>query len=774
LRKISLSSMNTALTKTIIVLIVLFRFHLVSAQNASIVGKVISDGKPIEYANISIQGANTAILSDSLGYFEIKKLTPGSYTIQASYIGFTTVQKTVILKKGEELSVNFDIGNSNNMLNEIVVTGTLKEVSRLDSPVPVEVYSTNFFKKNPTPNIYEALQNVNGVRPQLNCQVCNTGDIHINGLEGPYTMVLIDGMPIVSSLSTVYGLSGIPNSLVERVEVVKGPASSLYGSEAVGGLINIITKKPQNAPMFSADVFGTSWGEINADFGFKFNVGSKVSALTGLNYFNFQNKVDNNNDNFTDMTLQNRISIFQKWNFQRKDNRLFSLAARYMYEDRWGGDLRWERQFRGGDSIYGESIYTKRWEVLGSYQLPTKEKLLLSFSYNDHNQNSRYGTTIYNAQQNIAFTQLTWDKKLGSHDLLLGAAMRYTYYDDSTPATVSADTINPVNQPQNIWLPGIFIQDEIAITDQHKILLGLRYDYNSYHGNILTPRFAYKWTVNDKNILRLNAGTGFRVVNLFTEDHAALTGARIVEIRNELNPEQSYNVNLNYIKRLYNTNGTIVSIDASAFYTYFNNRIVGDYDIDPNKIIYDNLNGYAESKGVSLNLDFAFENGLKVIAGGTLMKNTLTEDGVTQQQILTEKFTGTWAASYRIAPYKLTIDYTGNVYSPMRLPLLGDLDPRSPYSPWWSIQNLQLTYDGFRNIQIYGGVKNLLNWTPNRGNPFIIARSNDPFDKNVQLGSNGQVLATAENPYALTFDPSYVFGPNQGARAFIGFRYSFR
>src|SRR5690606_28508903 len=115
-------------------------------------------------------------------------------------------------------------------LNEVVISGTLKEVIKLDSPVPVEVYTSSFFNANPTPSIFEALQNINGVRPHLNCNICNTGDIHINGLEGPYTMILIDGMPIVSGLSTVYGLSGIPQSLIDRVEIVKGPASMLYGS----------------------------------------------------------------------------------------------------------------------------------------------------------------------------------------------------------------------------------------------------------------------------------------------------------------------------------------------------------------------------------------------------------------------------------------------------------------------------------------------------------------------------------------------------------------
>jgi len=748
--------------------------QLSMAQTSTISGKIISEGKPVEFANVFLKGTQIGTATDTIGMYQIKNVPAGTYQLQVSSIGFITNTKSITIGDGQNLVFDFELQGNQSSLDEVVVTGTMKEVSRLESPVNVEVYTPTFFKKNPTPNIYDALQNVNGVRPQLNCQVCNTGDIHINGLEGPYTMVLIDGMPIVSSLSTVYGLSGIPNSLVERIEIVKGPASSLYGSEAVGGLINVITKKPQNAPLVSADIFGTSWGEYNADIGLKLNAGKKATVLTGINYFNFQNRIDNNNDNFTDMTLQNRISVFQKWNFDRKDNRLFSIAGRYMYEDRWGGDMRWEKQFRGGDSIYGESIYTKRWEIFGNYQLPTKEKLMLAFSYNDHDQNSVYGNTPYIADQKIGFTQLTWDKKVGRNDFLVGTALRYTYYDDNTPATATADAINQQNQPQKTWLPGIFVQDEISITEKHKLLLGFRYDYNSFHGNIYTPRVAYKWTINDKNIFRVNAGTGFRVVNLFTEDHAALTGARIVEIKNELNPEQSYNVNLNYIKKFYAKNGTFISFDASAFYTYFNNRIVGDFDIDPNKIIYDNLQGYAESKGVSLNLDFAFSNGLKIIAGATVMENTLTENGITEQQILTEKVTGTWAVTYKIQKAKLSIDYTGNVYGPMRLPLLNDLDPRSPSSPWWSIQNIQLTYDGVKNLQIYGGVKNFLNWTPNKGNPFLIARTNDPFDKEVQFDGNGQAIATAGNPYALTFDPTYVYGPNQGARVFFGVRYSFK
>ena len=736
-------------------------------ENGSISGKITSNTGEISEASIKIQNSKIEVISDNLGFYKIDNLPNGTYKIRVTSMGFESILRTIFVKKSENIISDFELTPTENQLNEVVVSGTLKPVKRLESPVPVEVYSTVFFKKNPTPSIYEALQNINGVRPQLNCGVCNTGDIHINGLEGPYTLVLIDGMPIVSSLSTVYGLSGIPNSLVERIEIVKGPASSLYGSEAIGGLINIITKNPINASLFSADYFTTSYLENNLDLGLKLKAGKNANAILGLNYFKYGNRVDYDKDNFTDVTLSDRISLFQKWNFERKNKRLFTIAARGVYEDRFGGDIRWERKNRGGDEIYGESIYTKRGELLGTYQLPTSEKIVFSFSGNIHFQDSRYGTTSYIANQKIAFGQFTWDKKIGKHDFLLGTTLRYNYYDDNTATTQS----NNENKAEKTFLPGIFAQNEIAFSDKNKLLLGLRYDYNSIHGSIVTPRMAYKLKINDNNIVRLNAGTGFRVVNLFTEDHAALTGSREVVIKNNLNPEQSMNVNLNYIKKLYFHGGTTVIAETSFFYTHFSNKIVNDYVSDPNKIIYDNIDGYAISRGITTNIDVNFVNGLKIISGASLLDNKNVRNGKSEIPFLTERFTATWSISYKIKPIHLTLDYTGNVYGSMKLPLLNELDPRAPNSPTYSIQNIQFTYSKLKNFDIYMGVKNLLDFVPKQNNPFLISRTEDPFDKNVQYDVNGQVLATSQNPYGLTFDTTYIYAQNQRIRGFFGIRY---
>ena len=748
--------------RNLILVILCLLSYVVRAQ--TITGKTSTNGDALPYVNVYLKGTQKGAVSNDNGMFSFKNVTPGKYTIIASFTGYQTQKRSITVSESKDVTINFNLPESE-LLDEVVVTGTLKAVSRLDSPVPVEVYSTTFLKKNPTPNIFEALQNVNGVRPQINCNVCNTGDIHINGLEGPYTLVLIDGMPIVSGLSTVYGLSGIPNSLIEQIEIVKGPASSLYGSEAVGGLINIITKLPENAPRFFADSYATGWGEVNLDLGFNTRVGKKANLLFGVNYFNYNNPIDNNGDNFTDLTLQNRISVFQKWNFKRKENRVLSLAGRVFYEDRWGGEMQWNSDFRGGNEIYGESIYTKRGELLGKYQLPIKEKVMFQFSYTDHDQNSVYGDTAFLAQQKIGFGQFTWDKSLKNHDLLFGAAARYNYYNDSTPATLGAD---------EVVIPSIFAQDEIKISEKNTLLLGARYDYDKRHGNIFTPRIAYKFKPTPDDVFRVNAGTGFRVVNIFTEEHAALTGARDVVIAEALKPERSVNINLNYLKKFYTKSGSIIGLDVSTWYTHFSNLILPDYDTNPNQIIYDNLDGKAVTKGVSVNLDAIVTSGVKLLVGGTFQDVSQTENGIKERQILTERFTGTWAATYKNYKYNLSVDYTGNIYGPMRLPLLSDLDPRSENSPVWSIQNIQLTFDGLENLEIYGGVKNLLNWTPNKGNPFIIARANDPFDKDVTFDNNGNAQVTPDNPYGLTFDPTYVYAPNQGIRAFLGLRYSLK
>jgi outer membrane receptor for ferrienterochelin and colicins len=724
------------------------------AQSRAIQGNIYDaeTHEPMPFASLWLLHTTNGTSSDEHGNFLLTVPASGqALHLVVSFTGYKT--DTLTLSQNQK---RYSIGlkpDYKSLQEVVVISGTMKEVSKLNSPIPVEVYTPALFLKNPTPTIFESLGMINGVQPQLNCNVCNTGDIHINGMEGPYTMVLIDGMPIVSSLSTVYGLSGIPNSMVKRIEVVKGPASTLYGSEAVGGLINIITKDPGTSPRFKADVSGTSLGEYNIDIATKWRT-RKTEALLGLNYFRFSTVIDVNDDNFTDVTLQDRFSVFNKWTFKQKQDRESSLAFRYVYEDRWGGELNWTKRDRGSDQIYGESIYTNRAEVIGTWQLPvTKEKITFDYSFNDHVQDSYYGISKYQADQQVAFAQLRWDKKIKSHDFLFGLPFRWIRYEDNTAGTPTA---------MNTYLPGIFVQDEIALNDKFTLLSGLRYDHHNEHKHIVSPRLSAKYAPNSRNTIRVSAGNGFRVVNLFTEDHAALTGAREVVIKNELRPETSWNANINYATTRTHASG-YVGVDISVFYTYFTNKIVGDFLTDPDLILYDNLDGHAVSRGLTFNTDIAFTSGLKFILGVTMMdvyqKQKQNSDLNKTPQLFAPVVSGTYAISYTLDRIGLSIDLTGKLNGPMYLPVVPN-DYRPEKSPWYTIMNIQFTKTFTNGFELYTGLKNITNFMPE--DPLL--RPFDPFDKNI----------TIDNPNGYTFDTSYNYAPIQGIKAFGGIRYTFQ
>jgi outer membrane receptor for ferrienterochelin and colicins len=483
----------------------------------------------------------------------------------------------------------------------------------------------------------------------------------------------------------------------------------------------------------------------------------------GINYFNFQNRIDRNGDNFTDMTLQNRISAFNKWSFTRKNNRIATIAGRYIYEDRFGGEMQWTKADRGTDNRYGESIYTARYELLGAYQLPlSKEKLTIQYSFNHHHQNSYYGTVSYIGTQRIGFMQLLWDKKIGKNDVLVGIPVRSTYYSDNSAVNFSGDS-NKIGTTTN--LVGAFVQDDIKINSKLSLLLSTRYDHSNTHGNIYSPRVAVKYAPRPYDIFRISAGNGFRVVNLATEDHAALSGARKVIVAEKLKPETSYSLTGNY-QRLINHRYGFVTLDFGAFYTYFENKIVADYFVSPTQIVYDNLSGYGISQGFNFNLDFSFENSLKIIAGITYLDVYQVEKGEQQRTVHTPPLSGTYTVSYTLPKHNITFDLTGRVTSPMLLPVLPN-DFRPDHSPYFNLANLQITKPFKNGIEIYGGIKNIFNFLPQ--NP--IMRPFDPFDKNVAFDTAGNPLPTPDNPQAYTFDPTYNYAPMQGIRGFAGIRW---
>ena len=340
---------------------------------------------------------------------------------------------------------------------------------------------------------------------------------------------------------------------------------------------------------------------------------------------------------------------------------------------------------------------------------------------------------------------------------MFGIGNRYTYYDDNTPVTANKE--NTKNQPEKKSLLGGFIQDEITPNERWKLIAGLRYDRSNVHGNILSPRLGAKYKLNNFNALRLNFGNGFRVVNVFSEDHAALSGGRKVVFVNELKPERSWNGNLNFT-RFQSLPKGFLNLDLSLFYTYYNNRIIADYLTNSEQVIYDNLKGFAENYGASFNTDWTIGASFKSTIGGTFIRSYTHENATKKEQIQTPRFTGNYSFSYHFLKPNLTLDFNGYVYSPMLLPVFEN-DYRPERSPFFNVSNLQLTKPCRNGVEIYFGIKNIFNFYPKED---IIMRAFDPFDKQIQVN----------NPNNYTFDPSYNYAPVQKRRVFLGVRWKLK
>ena len=378
--------------------IFLFPIYIYS-QSTEIKGTVNSDSGLLSYASVSVLDSDLGVIADENGNFNLKLDLSIHKTLLITFLGYVPKKISLNNPSLDLNSLKIILEEDINGLNEVVVTGSLKEEYVTDSPVKVNVITSkkiNSFIPSAGANITEIVQLVNGAQEVIACGVCYTNSISINGLEGPYTSVLLDGIPMYGNLASVYGLNGIPNMIIDRLEIVKGPSSTLYGSEAVAGVINILTKDPREQPFFSLDTQVITSNESFVNLALTPNIG-KSYGYFGVNWDRNSNFEDYNNDGFGDDINLTRLSIFNKWNVYRESKKEFIISARYYFEDRRNGVKEYlsnnnYKKIRGDSKIYGESIYTNRFELFGKYEFAFTEGFEMNYSFSKHDQNSYYGS----------------------------------------------------------------------------------------------------------------------------------------------------------------------------------------------------------------------------------------------------------------------------------------------------------------------------------------------------------------------------------------------
>jgi outer membrane receptor for ferrienterochelin and colicins len=704
-----------------------------------IAGRVTSQGTAVPFATVSVQGSATVTgEADGQGRFRLERVAAGAQTLEVRAVGFAVASRRAEVRPGEVTWVDVELVPSAVALDALVVTGTMQERTVGESAVKVDLVSGRMLQRLATNSLTESIQHVNGLYQQIDCGVCYTNNIRINGMEGPYTAVLIDGMPVMGGLASVYGLSGIDPALVEQLEIVKGPSSTLYGTEAMGGVVNVILKDPRFAPRLTVDAWQSADGESSAQVALAPRVG-RVHGLVSGSFARSQRFVDRNDDGFSDFPKLTRATVFARADvLSERRRRVAGVTAKVYAEDRFGGVRDWTRADRGSDEVYGEFIRTRRAELMGVTRVPgLPASFRADLSLTVHDQESWYGDVRYDARQDIAFGNLLWQGGRNGHDVLLGATARYQVYDDGTPATPQAE---------RRFIPGVFAQDEYSPFAGLSLLGGLRLDRHEEHGAILSPRASLKWEPFHDTRVRVNAGTGFRVVSLFAEDHAALTGARQVVVAETLRPERSWSVTGN-VNQVIEFGVNPMMIDVDVFHTRFTNRIVADYDTDPNLIIYDNLDGDATTRGVSLSLNQNFARvPFLYTAGITIQDVSVRRAGVREAEFFAPDWKAVWSASYTFAGPGVTVDYTGTAVGPMRLPEYAPPFTRPTRSPTYSVHNVKATARVAAGMEIYGALNNLFDFR--QGSPLIA-----PHD-----------------PFGDAFDTTYVWGPIRGRQILLGGR----
>lgn len=726
-----------------LVLLVLFLQCILSVYAQSESGEinlmVTHDGNPVVNANAGLVDTNLGGATNQQGEAVIRKIPPGKYTLQISAIGFKKVSRDVDIKQDSTIDLQIELEKTVTELEQLVVTGTMKETYIEDSPVKVNVITNRFLGKNPSSSLMESVGFINGLYNEVSCGVCGTSSIRINGMQGPYTAVLIDGMPIMGSLASVYGLDGINPQLIQSLEIIKGPNSTLYGSEAMGGVINIRTKNPDEIPQLHLDANVNTHSEANTNFAYSPKTEGFDTFISG-NVFHFDHFLDHNKDGFADITKRKRFSLFNKWNIHRPDDRAFDVALKYYHEDRLGGTENFSKELRGSDSIYGEAIQTNRLELLGTYQLPIdKENIRMDYSYSFHDQDSYYGDYHYQAKQQIYVGNLIWDKRFSyDRQLLLGSTLRYDALDQTFDDQRLED-----GSTDNRFIPGFFSQYEHIFNTRFMALAGTRIDHYENHGFIFSPRLSTKLDATDHTTLRLNAGTGFRIVNLFTEEHEVLSGSREVVITEDLKPERSYNFSFN-LNQIVDIGISVLNIDFDAFYTRFSNQIIPDYS-QPNEIRYSNLDRYSITRGLAVNAAHNFPGPLEYSVGFTLQDAYQNTADGNKSLNFAPGWNSVFSISYRFDSIKTSVDYTGRIVGKMHLPEYADAASRSEI---FTEQNLNLSRPLFDKFELTTSIKNLFNYT--QKNPII----------------------APDRPFSDDFATDHVFGPLQGRRFLIGLSYT--
>jgi outer membrane receptor for ferrienterochelin and colicins len=783
------------MNRILFIVIILFLSLNLFSQNtdANIIGHVVCCEEHIPFVSISVKGTTIGTTTDETGHYQLLNLPEGELIIVANLLGYKTQETQITIKKEQTLELNFELEDDILSLDQFVITGDRNEVRRKESSFIVNTITPKLFSATESVTLGEGLNYCSGVRTENNCQNCGFSQVRMNGMEGSYSQILINSRPIFSQLAGVYGLELIPANMIERIEVVRGGASALYGGSAIAGTINLILKDPISDVYefgVSNSLIGIGLGDTikpALDYTVNFNT-SVVSRdnKTGMSLYGFHRKrnvFDANADDFTELASINNTTIgsriFHRFGAKSK----MTLDFFNINEERRGGDkldyplheagiaealthnmtmaaVAYEQFFRKTDlfSVYASAQRINRDSYYGAEQSLSDYGNTKDLSYvvgMQYKANFKTSNLIIGIEDNGAILK---DIKLGYLDIenININTNDTTYSIPHTENTIIA------NQKTNTL--GVFSQYEFN-WKKIQFSLGVRLDNYTIEDkehyadkitqSVLSPRLSFKYNILENLQFRLSYSHGYRAPQIFDEDlHIETSGSRRVIHANDVNLKQetasSYMSSIEYSKILEKFSFSVL---LEAFYTHLDNPFSNEYSAADctGTITYTRVNAESGATVKGINSEITITTGPKFrVQGGFTVQNS----GYDEVQEFSEKsFLRTpdnygyislnWTLS-KSFEFSTTANYTGQ----MLVPYFGEQISNPEEGVLRKSKNffdlgMKIRYNVKINgatLQIYTGVKNILN----------------SYQRDFDYGINR--------------DPGYIYGPALPRTIYFGLK----
>ncbi len=770
-----------------------FTFCQEEKTDANVFGHVTSGGEHIPYATVIVKGTAIGVTCDESGHYRLINLPVGELTLKASMMGYKSKEIVILAEKNKTLEVNFELEEDILTLDEVVVTANRTEQKRTEAPLIVHTIQPAIFNTSQSVTLAEVLNFSPGLRVENNCQNCGFSQVRINGMDGAYSQILINNMPIFSGLAGVYGLELIPANMIEKIEVVRGGGSSLFGSNAIAGTINIRLKDPMtdsyevgvnyNLTGLGVDGSGGNAPDLQAQFNTSVVSDNNKSGVSLFGFTRDRKMFDANGDDYSELAPLKNINIGTRL-FHRFGNRdKLTLDFFAINEKRDGGNMQdypvherdiaeaLEHDFKTAALTFDKFIRDQ--DLLSVY---ASGQFIERDSYYGAEQSLKdYGNTedrTYNigAQYKALFDNSTIvagiENKGGS---LVDKKLGYPDYDNAVITdSVIVDvphTDNVVISDQASLTTGLFLQYEIEL-GKTKIALGGRYDHYTVQnkaqpgqeentGNVFSPRINLMYELTGALKTRISYSKAYRAPQIFDEDlHIESSGLRQVIHRNDpsLKQETSHTIlgSLDF-------NGTIGSAYVGLLVEGFYIRLINPFSNqfgEPDEegtVIYTRVNSENGATVNGVNLEFRLRHaGSFVLTSGFTFQSGKYDD---VQEFNTKKFFRS-PASYGF----LTVDWdfaedfslavSGTYTGKMQIPYFGpDTDPDTgelresgTFFDLGSKLQYNIHFNG-THLQLFGGVKNIFN----------------SYQSDFDTGINR--------------DPSYIYGPLFPRTIYFGIKF---